>query len=87
MERLEQVRNRCLTKSVLIIQKCWRRHKRRLEQRRVTAAVLIQSGEIPILVFRKGSYIVRLKKLIANALQVSLYFSRTNGPPHISPIV
>lgn len=44
MERLEQVRNRCLTKSVLIIQKCWRRHKRRLEQRRVTAAVLIQSA-------------------------------------------
>ncbi|XP_022793061.1 unconventional myosin-XIX-like isoform X2 [Stylophora pistillata] len=44
MERLEQVRNRCLTKSVLIIQKCWRRHKRRLEQRRMTAAVFIQSA-------------------------------------------
>ncbi|XP_027042559.1 unconventional myosin-XIX-like [Pocillopora damicornis] len=43
-QRLEQVRNRCLTKSVLIIQKCWRRHKRRLERRRVTAAVLIQSA-------------------------------------------
>ncbi|KAL9980241.1 hypothetical protein ACROYT_G008799 [Oculina patagonica] len=43
MERLEQVRNKCLTKSVLTIQYCWRRHKRRIERRRNAAAVTIQS--------------------------------------------
>ncbi|KAJ7387469.1 Unconventional myosin-XIX [Desmophyllum pertusum] len=43
MERLEQVRNKCLTKSVLTIQNCWRRHKRRITRKRIAAAVTIQS--------------------------------------------
>ena len=51
MERLEQVRNRCLTKSVLAIQKNWRRHKRRIERRRNSAAVTIQSGKFHFLVW------------------------------------
>ena len=45
MERLEAVRNRCLIKSVVVIQKCWRRHQKRLTRRRVNAAVKIQSGK------------------------------------------
>jgi len=43
MERLEQARNKCLVKSVLAIQNCWRRHKRRLARKKMMAAVLIQS--------------------------------------------
>ena len=46
MERLEQVRDKCLVKSVLIIQRCWRRHKRRVARERMAAAVVIQSGEL-----------------------------------------
>ena len=45
MEKLEQVRNKCLLKSVLKIQSCWRRHKRKVAKKRMAAAVIIQSGE------------------------------------------
>lgn len=43
MEKLEQVRNKCLLKSVLKIQSCWRRHKRKVAKKRMAAAVVIQS--------------------------------------------
>ena len=54
MERLEAVRNRCLIKSVVVIQTCWRRHQKRLTRRRVNAAVKIQSGKsLPFYVPRR----------------------------------
>ena len=45
MARLEEARNECLIKSLLIIQSCWRRYKRKLTKQRKAAAVTIQSGE------------------------------------------
>ena len=45
MARLEEARNECLVKSLLIIQSCWRRYKRKLTKKRKAAAVTIQSGE------------------------------------------
>lgn len=54
MERLEANRNRCLIKSVVVIQTCWRRHQKRLTRRRVNAAVKIQSGKsLPFYVPRR----------------------------------
>ncbi|XP_074635591.1 unconventional myosin-XIX-like isoform X1 [Acropora palmata] len=43
MARLEEARNECLVKSLLIIQSCWRRYKRKLTKKRKAAAVTIQS--------------------------------------------
>lgn len=43
MARLEETRNECLVKSLLIIQSCWRRYKRKLTKKRKAAAVTIQS--------------------------------------------
>ena len=46
-KRQEKARDKRLINLVLVIQKCWRRHQKRLEsRRRANAAVKIQSGKL-----------------------------------------
>ncbi|KAM7430002.1 Unconventional myosin-XIX [Porites harrisoni] len=78
MERLEAVRNRCLIKSVVVIQTCWRRHQKRLTRRRVNAAVKIQSvwrGWKAIKNFKKT---LKAIKVIQNHARKCLMLKRLN---------